>query len=135
VDKVSFTWHWFMAGVLPYLKPEELAPLWGLSWWGKCEITAEQMVARGVRLALYRAVAARDLPAMMQRGEEYLKIAGEVAGRNEQDYALSVALAAAVASGEQATARRLWDTYGAIVFPQGQYSNQILLLLGQIHPG
>jgi predicted membrane-bound spermidine synthase len=112
-------------GLIPYLTPADLAPVWRLPWWQQCETEAGQRLR--ARLALYRAVAERDPKAMERLGAELLATADPTDGPRERAYFLGAAVLGALAQGHQEIAAPLWERHAATLFAKGVPAYALLL--------
>jgi spermidine synthase len=92
--------------VNPYLSPNDLNAVWPAFMVSRCYATLNGLQRRW--LAFFRAVAARDAPAMAALGEELLATQREISNE-AREYLVAAALAGHVATGERARAVALWD--------------------------
>ncbi len=92
--------------VNPYLSPNDLNAVWPAFMVSRCYATLNGLQRRW--LAFFRAVAARDAPAMAALAEELLATQREISNE-AREYLVAAALAGHVASGERARAVALWD--------------------------
>jgi hypothetical protein len=90
----------------PYLTPNDLNAVWPAFMVSRCYATLNGLQRRW--LAFFRAVAARDAPAMAALGEELLATQREISNE-AREYLVAAALAGHVATGERARAVALWD--------------------------
>lgn len=110
---------------LAFLDREAAQAMWAQSGWMGC-------AARSDRLSLYRAVAKRDAPAMLQTAQAAL-----ASGDNEQAwrrYALQVGLLAARARQDKSAAEALWSAHGAGLYAGVGIPAPLLLLLSYPQP-
>ena len=92
--------------VNPYLSPGDLNAVWPALMVSRCYATLDGLQRRW--LAFFRAVAARDAPAMAALAEELLAAQRDVSSE-AREYLVAAALAGHVATGERARAVALWD--------------------------
>jgi hypothetical protein len=91
----------------PYLAPDDLNATWPAFMVSRCYATLTGLQRRW--LTLFRAVAARDAPAMGALAEELLASQRELSSEAREYLALA-SLAGYVASGQPAKALAVWDT-------------------------
>ena len=91
---------------IPYLTPNDLNAVWPAFMVSRCYASLTGLQRRW--LALFRAVAARDAPAMAAIGEELLGTQRELS-TEAREYLVLASLAGAVASGQGARAVALWS--------------------------
>jgi hypothetical protein len=90
----------------PYLSPNDLNAVWPAFMVSRCYRSLNGLQRRW--LTLFRAVAARDAPAMAAIGEELLATQRELSNE-AREYLLLAALTGHVAGGEPARAATLWE--------------------------
>jgi len=90
----------------PYLTPSDLNAVWPAFMVSRCYATLNGLQRRW--LAFFRAVAARDAPAMAGLAEELLASQREISNE-AREYLVAAALAGHAATGERARAVALWD--------------------------
>src|SRR5712691_2346975 len=79
------------------------------------------------RLQVYAAVAARNARAMLERARSLL---AEPAKEGDWGrYLLVTAILGAHATGEHEEARRLWETYGSKLYPDGDIPPYVVYLV------
>ena len=102
--------------MIPYLSSAELAPFWHTLETGACSTDRDSFEWQWY--ALFKAVGRRDGQGMLQGARTLL------ASRNylilpERKYLLAAGMVGALAQGEQAAARELWDRYRTAAFGEG----------------
>jgi predicted membrane-bound spermidine synthase len=102
---------------LSHLGPEQRRELWVEPRWPGCPL-AQVAPAVRERFALYRAIAERDAPAMLQRARALLEDR-PAQGADWRRYLLLAAMLGAQASGQGEEARRLWQAHEAEVRAAG----------------
>jgi hypothetical protein len=90
----------------PYLSPNDLNAVWPALMVSRCYASLNGLQRRW--LAMFRAVAARDAPAMAALGEELLTTQREL-GSEAREYLVAAALSGYAATGERTRAVALWD--------------------------
>jgi hypothetical protein len=124
---------WMASQVVPYLSATDLNALWALPWWKKCQ--GEVGLALKRRVALYWAVGEGALTNMRLLGTDLLVRPDRFVDQGEKDYALTAALLGALAEGNKARARQIWEALGPQIYGQESYPPPIRLLLGLLYRG
>ncbi len=109
---------------LSNLAPERRRALWIERRWIGCTPRSPEVRER---LQVYAAVAARDARAMLERARSLL---AEPAKEGDWGrYLLVTAILGAHATGEHEEARRLWETYGSKLYPDGDIPPYVVYLV------
>jgi hypothetical protein len=90
----------------PYLSPDDLNAVWPAFMVSRCYATLNGLQRRW--LGFFRAVGARDAPAMAALAEELLAAQRELS-TEAREYLVAAALSGYAATGERARAIALWD--------------------------
>lgn len=118
--------HELAVATLAFLDTASLVPLWRQPTWLPCP-QSQWPEALGQRMALYRAIAARDGAAMVTTARSAL---GASSGNSVwRRYAFSAGLLGARSRGATGEARELWQQFGRELFPGGVYPPELVLLL------
>ena len=109
--------QWLAERTLPYLDEQRRRELWIEARWLGCDAAAIPAAVRE-RLALFRAIAARDARAMLDLG-----LADVVPSSTRtpawRRFALLAAMLGAQVTGQSGVARDLWSQHAAVLF-EGQ---------------
>jgi predicted membrane-bound spermidine synthase len=112
-------------GVNPYLSQDDAGAIWLRIARSPC--FADLYDYQKNWLALFRAVAARDLPRMAQLGSRLLS-SGRPYGADAREYLLSAAMTGFIADGQAARALELWNQH-AKSLPERVVSSPSMRLL------
>jgi predicted membrane-bound spermidine synthase len=118
-EHVYASLHGVALRTLAHLGPQQRRELWLEPPWLGCPLERAAPAVRE-RFALYRAIAARDARAMLERARDALD-APRAHDPEWKRFLLLTAMLGAQASGESAQARRLWSLHGAATSPIERY--------------
>ncbi|HEX9933843.1 MAG TPA: hypothetical protein VGB38_01500, partial [bacterium] len=111
-DELDKTWlsslHMLMNQVLPFLSPEQMSILW--KDLDRAPAAAALSDSIKAWLRLYRAVANRDVPAMLKHATALLPDS-TISSGNANQYCLSAAMLANIVMGNDQKAVDLWNRY------------------------